>query len=112
MAGITRDTLIREVLVSYPDAADVFERHGLACASCLASGMETVSAVAAMHDVSVDALLAELNELPDQPHQRSDAMPESVAGTVNVANDVLADLAGYASLGELRYRRHGESLSA
>jgi hypothetical protein len=25
-------------------------------------------------------------------------MPEPVAGTVNVANDVLADLAGYASL--------------
>ena len=25
-------------------------------------------------------------------------MPEPVAGTVNIANDVLADLAGYASL--------------
>ncbi len=35
MAGITRDTMIREVLVGYPDAADVFERNGLACASCL-----------------------------------------------------------------------------
>ena len=64
MAGITRSTMIREVLVGYPDAADVFERNGLACASCLASGMDTVSEVAAMHDVSVDALLAELNQLP------------------------------------------------
>jgi len=65
MAGITRDTMIREVLVSFPDAADVFDRHGLACASCLASGMETVSAVATMHDVSVEVLLAELNQLSD-----------------------------------------------
>jgi hybrid cluster-associated redox disulfide protein len=65
MPGITRDTMIREVLVGYPEAADVFDRHGLACASCLASGMETVSAVAAMHDVSVEALLAELNQLPE-----------------------------------------------
>jgi hybrid cluster-associated redox disulfide protein len=64
MAGITRDSMIRDVLVAYPEAADVFDRHGLACASCLASGMETVSAVAAMHDVSVVVLLAELNELP------------------------------------------------
>ena len=67
MAVITRDTMIREVLVGYPDAADVFDRHGLACASCLASGMDTVSAVASMHDVSVDALLAELNQLAGPP---------------------------------------------
>jgi hybrid cluster-associated redox disulfide protein len=64
MAEITRATMIRDVLVGYPEAADVFDRHGLACASCLASGLETVSAVAAMHDVSVDALLVELNQLP------------------------------------------------
>jgi hybrid cluster-associated redox disulfide protein len=67
MARITRDTMIREVLVSYPEAADVFDRHGLACASCLASGMESVSAVASMHEVSVDVLLAELNQLSDSP---------------------------------------------
>jgi hybrid cluster-associated redox disulfide protein len=64
LADITRDTTIREILVGYPDAADVFERNGLACASCLASGMDTVSAVAAMHDVSVDVLLSQLNQLP------------------------------------------------
>jgi hybrid cluster-associated redox disulfide protein len=64
MPRITRDSMIRDVLVAYPQAADVFDRHGLACASCLASGMETVSAVASMHDVSVEVLLAELNELP------------------------------------------------
>ena len=67
MNAFTPDTLIRDVLVAHPDAADVFERHGLACASCLASGMESVSAVASMHDVSVSALLAELNELPTGP---------------------------------------------
>jgi len=62
--GFTVDTLIRDVLVAHPEAADIFERHGLACPSCLAAGMESVSAVASMHDVSVSALLAELNELP------------------------------------------------
>ena len=66
----TEDMLIRDVLVSRPDAAGVFERHGLACASCLAAGMESVAAVASMHEVSVAALLAELNELPaDLPEE-------------------------------------------
>jgi len=65
MARFTQDTLIRDVLVSHPGAADVFERHGLACPSCLASGLESVAAVASMHEVSVAALLAELNELPN-----------------------------------------------
>jgi len=69
MTSITRDTMIREVIVGHPGAAEVFDRHGLACASCLASGMDTVSAVAAMHDVPVEALLAELNELFHPPAQ-------------------------------------------
>jgi hybrid cluster-associated redox disulfide protein len=63
----TVDTLIRDVLIAHPEAADVFERHGLACPSCLAAGMESISAVASMHDVSVSALLAELNDLPAPP---------------------------------------------
>lgn len=65
MAKVTADMSIRDVLVSHPDAAAVFERHGLACAACLAAGMESVSDVAAMHDASVEELLADLNELPD-----------------------------------------------
>jgi hybrid cluster-associated redox disulfide protein len=60
----TSEMLIRDVLIARPDTVEVFERHGLACASCLASGMETVSAVATMHGVSIGALLLELNALP------------------------------------------------
>lgn len=67
MARFSPDTLIQDVLVSHRDAADVFERHGLACPSCLAAGMESIAEVALMHEVSVSALLAELNDLPDGP---------------------------------------------
>ncbi len=55
--------LIRDVLVSHPDATAVFERHGLPCASCLASSAEKLGSIAAMHEVSVSALLSDLNEL-------------------------------------------------
>ena len=63
MGRITADMLISDVLASCPGSVDVFERHGLACAGCLASSMESLSAVADVHEVSVELLIAELNAL-------------------------------------------------
>jgi hybrid cluster-associated redox disulfide protein len=57
--------LISDVLASCPGAAGVFERHGLGCAACLAASMESLSAVATVHDVAIDALIADLNRLAD-----------------------------------------------
>lgn len=62
MQTVTGDTLISEVLAKHPRAAEVFSRFGLGCPGCFAAGMETVSAVASMHDVSVEQLLQELND--------------------------------------------------
>lgn len=66
MDRVTPDSIISDVLASHPAAAAVFTHHGLGCPSCLASGMESVSAVAAMHDVSVELLLDELNDDSDR----------------------------------------------
>lgn len=55
--------LISEVLASCPGAAEVFERYGLGCASCLAATMESLSSVASVHDVSVESLVGELDAL-------------------------------------------------
>ena len=64
MAEFTSDMLIRDVLNDSPQSAAVFERHGLACASCMGSQLETVSAVASMHEVDLSLLLGELNAMP------------------------------------------------
>ena len=69
MTDITADTLIRDVLLTHADAADVFERHGLPCASCMAASMDTIAMVATMHDVSPDLLLADLNALSPVPSE-------------------------------------------
>jgi len=61
MQPITPDMLISDVLVTHPHAAEVFSRFGLGCPGCFAANMESISAVAAMHDVSVGRLLEELN---------------------------------------------------
>ncbi|NTU72531.1 MAG: DUF1858 domain-containing protein [Coriobacteriia bacterium] len=60
------DTLIKDIIAVHPDAADVFERHGLGCAHCLAASMETLAQAAVVHDISAQVLLAELNDL-DEP---------------------------------------------
>ena len=60
----SREMLIKDVLVSHPRAASVFSAHGLGCPSCLAAEMETLDAVASMHEVPVETLLAELEALP------------------------------------------------
>ncbi len=60
----TPDMLIRDVLTSNRGAAEVFARHGLGCPSCLAVDMETLAAVAHMHEVDVESLIAELDALP------------------------------------------------
>jgi len=69
MGQVTSDTLIREVLLTYAGAADVFERHGLPCAACMAASMDSISAVATMHDVSTATLLADLNALSVLPSE-------------------------------------------
>lgn len=63
MEAITRDTLIRDVLTAHEGAPAVFDRYGLGCAVCMGADMETLASVATMHDIPVDALLHDLNEL-------------------------------------------------
>ncbi len=70
MAQVTSSTLIRDVLLTYEGAADVFERHGLPCASCMAASMDTIAAVSTMHDVSPTDLLHDLNALPVLPSEK------------------------------------------
>lgn len=63
MDAFTPDMLIRDVLTAHPETTAVFERHGLGCAGCLAADMETLSAVASMHDIQLDVLIRDLNAL-------------------------------------------------
>ncbi|MBE0476252.1 MAG: DUF1858 domain-containing protein [Coriobacteriia bacterium] len=65
MARFSADMLISDVLASEPRAARVFAAHGLPCPSCLAAEMETLLAVASVHGVPVETLIADLEALPE-----------------------------------------------
>lgn len=75
MNRVTPYSLVSDILTRLPGSVAVFERHGLGCPSCLAAGMDTLSSVASMHDVSLDALIADLALLDteDTSHRKEQA---------------------------------------
>ena len=59
----TKQTAIIQVLRSHPMARDIFAKHGMGCIGCMGATNETVENGAKMHDIDVEILLKELNEL-------------------------------------------------
>lgn len=60
---INKKTSIIEALRSHPRAREVFAKHGMGCIGCMGATSETIENGARMHDINIDALLKELNEL-------------------------------------------------
>jgi hybrid cluster-associated redox disulfide protein len=60
---ITKSTPIINALRSHPKARDIFVKHGMGCIGCMGSMTETIEDGAKMHDIDIDALLSELNNL-------------------------------------------------
>jgi hybrid cluster-associated redox disulfide protein len=60
--AITRDMLIREVIMARPDAAEILMAHGMGCVGCPGSQMETLEEAASVHGMNLDDLLAALNK--------------------------------------------------
>ena len=59
---ITKDTIIGDILNIAPQTAGLFFSIGMHCLGCPASRGETVEQACAVHGVTVDALLAKINE--------------------------------------------------
>ena len=65
---ITPDMTIASVVDRWPDAARIFARYTLGCASCAISKSETIAQAAAGHGagrVKLDDLIGELNVFAD-----------------------------------------------
>ena len=57
-----KDTLIHDILESLPEAEAIFQRYSLPCADCVVAQYETLEEGARLTGVSLEELLAELNE--------------------------------------------------
>lgn len=60
---VNKETPIIDVLRAFPEARDIFTRHGMACIGCMGATRETIENGARMHNIDVNLLLRELNEM-------------------------------------------------
>ena len=58
---ITADMSIGDVIQKYPDAVEVFFRHGLGCIGCAAARFENISQGAMAHGIDINVLMKDLN---------------------------------------------------
>ncbi len=61
-----RDMTILEALRLYPNSREIFLRHGMTCVNCMGAQMESIEVGARMHELKVEALLEELNQLEEE----------------------------------------------
>ena len=60
---VTAEMSISEVIGRYPDTIHVFLKHGLGCIGCALARFENIREGALAHGISVDNLVADLNQV-------------------------------------------------
>lgn len=60
---ITKNMSIIEVVQKYPQAAEVFFRHGMGCLGCAAAQFENIEQGAQAHGIDINALIDDLNKI-------------------------------------------------
>ena len=58
---IHKNSTIKEILSTYPDAKKFFNNREMACSSCFAVNFDTLEKGALMHGLETNALVEELN---------------------------------------------------
>jgi hybrid cluster-associated redox disulfide protein len=59
---VTKDMAFSEVLQKYPDTANIFFKHGMACCGCPMAMSETVEQGCLAHGLDPDKIVAEINK--------------------------------------------------
>ena len=58
---INKNSTIKEILSSYPEAKKFFNEREMACSSCFAANFDTLEKGALMHGLEANTLVDELN---------------------------------------------------
>ena len=61
MSKLTKDMGLLEIVQSYPETIEVFQRYGLGCIGCAAARFENLEAGAKVHGIDVDKMVEDLN---------------------------------------------------
>lgn len=60
---ITKDTIIADILKSVKGSREIFDKHNMACFSCMGVQKESLEKGCLMHGKSVSDLIEELEQL-------------------------------------------------
>lgn len=71
---VTADNYIAEVLAGKKDAAQVFMNYGSHCLGCRNTTSKTVRDMAQKHQVDLEAILQQLNSLPDTTEAKGEPL--------------------------------------
>lgn len=61
MIRITKDMIIRDVLMLDRQTAHIFMKHGMHCLGCPSSSGESIEDACAVHGIETDKLIEDLN---------------------------------------------------
>lgn len=78
---IAPDSIIKQIVETYPDTIRVFARHGLGCVTCSVAALDTVEHGARRHKIDPEPVLADLNLVIRDPA----AFPEINTGGLKPA---------------------------
>ncbi len=61
MSKITKDMGLLEIVQSYPETIEVFQKYGLGCIGCAAARFENLEAGAKVHGIDIEKMVEDLN---------------------------------------------------
>ena len=61
MGKITKEMGLLEIVQSYPETLEVFQKYGLGCIGCAAARFENLEAGAKVHGIDPDKMVEDLN---------------------------------------------------
>lgn len=60
---INKEMGIIEIVQTYPQVIEVFQKYGMGCIGCAAAHFENLEAGAKVHGIDVDAMVDDMNAL-------------------------------------------------
>ena len=66
MGKVTKDMGILDIVQSYPESLEVFQRYGMGCIGCAAARFENLEAGAKVHGIDPDQMVADINALIEE----------------------------------------------
>ncbi len=63
MTKITKDMGLIDIIQSYPETIEIFQKYGFGCIGCAAARFENLEAGAKVHGVDPEKMVEEMNAL-------------------------------------------------